>query len=121
PMEAMGMLALKQLFIYRQNPILANIEEAIIGREPVSGRPVPFPSIRESVMPKITGKQPSETKLPPVGWVESFGGKLPIPVAAAIRETFDAMLEDGISYPNSKAIAEGLAAGLTAFVGYHER
>lgn len=87
--------------MYKLEPTLGNVAEAVSGEDRLTGRPLPFSAKTE------TNKKPRMT------WTEyGLTHFAPIPLTGATREAYDSMRERGLSAADSTAILK--AAGIAA-------
>lgn len=99
-------------YVYHAHPTIGLGKELLFGEDTFSHRPLPTGGLLGSPKPK-PGK-------PTIGYTEFLSQRLPIPIAAASREFYDAMISEGMNHPTAKAWTEFSLGGATALTGFHE-
>lgn len=100
----------------RQNPLFAIIEQAALGQETGTGRPLPkFFGHEIGFATQAEGPtHPRQT------WTEFLGSKMPIWMANYSHEVYDEMREQGMDHASGKAWIEAMTRGTLEFItSYH--
>ena len=106
--------------INRQNPALAVGEEAAFGKQPGTGRPVPFAALPSPRFGEEGAQDLATRYKPALDWKEYLGTKMPIPLASLSHELYDEMRSQGIDHPTAKMwIQAGVISAMSGATGYH--
>lgn len=104
---------MKDYVLGKLHPGITDIKEIIDGKEAYTGRPLPW------VPEKQTWDRTKAAAKPALNWYEYIASKGPIPLAATVQETAQALINEGAEPDVAKVITAASIGGLGGLLAVH--